>query len=104
MRLTDEQLVGLRVETTTGERVGTIVGLVMDTDGGVIVQYRVRPPGALAMFLGSRELLIHQSQVVSFDAKRMVVQSGVGRSSNGGRRRRSLSPSPQPQPLASESE
>ncbi|MBI4434283.1 PRC-barrel domain-containing protein [Candidatus Uhrbacteria bacterium] len=116
MRLSDDQLRSLPVETTAGEYVGRITGFVVDTQGGVVVQYRVRPPGILATLLSSRELLINQSQVVSIDANRMVVESGhtperspaversftAGRS--GGRRRRALAPSPHPQPLTANRE
>lgn len=102
MRLSDDELRGLRVETTAGEYVGRVIGFVMDTDGAAIVQYRVRPPGLLAvLFPGIRELLIHQSQVVSLDANRMVVESGHTPERAGGRRRRALTPSPHPQPLNS---
>lgn len=101
MRLSDDELRGLRVETTAGEHVGRVIGFVMDTDGGTIVQYRVRPPGLLAvLFPGIRELLIHQSQVVSIDANRMVVESGHITERTGGRRRRHPAPSIAPQPLS----
>lgn len=105
MRLRDDDLIGLRVETTTGEHVGRVIGFVMDTDGAAIVQYRVRPPGLLAaLFPGIRELLIHQAQVVSLDAQRMVVESGHTPERAGGRRRRALTPSPHTQPMTSNQE
>jgi sporulation protein YlmC with PRC-barrel domain len=105
MRLRDDDLIGLRVETTAGEHVGRVIGFVMDTDGGMIVQYRVRPPGLLAALLpGIRELLIHSSQVVSIDTQRMIVESGQTSERAGGRRRRTLAPSPHPQPLTAEQE
>lgn len=103
MRLRDDDLIGLRVETTTGEHIGRIIGFVLDTQGGVVVQYRVRPPGFLAtLFPTARELLVHQAQVVSIDANRMVVESGHTLERSGGKRRRALAPSPQPQPLTAE--
>lgn len=101
MRLRDDDLIGLRVESTDGEHVGRVIGFVMDTDGGLIVQYRVRPPGLLAaLFPGVRELLIHQAQVVSLDAQRMIVESGQTTERTGGRRRRHPAPSIAPQHLS----
>ncbi len=104
MRLSDDQLRGLPVETRTGEYVGRVVGFVMDTQGGVVVQYRVRPSGLLALLSASRELLVHQSQVVSIDANRMVVESGHTPERSGGRRRRRSTPSMAPQPLTTKSD
>ena len=104
MRLRDDELLRLRVETSSGSRVGTVVGFVMDADTGFIVQYRVRPRGIVAACLpGFRELLIAHDQVVAIDAKRMVVRDGAtGESSGGGRKR--IAPVMSPQPMHAETE
>lgn len=102
MRFRDDELLGLRVETSAGRRVGRLVGFVIDAETGFVVQYRVRPKGIIAVLVpGTRELLIAHDQVVSIDARRMVVYEGIG-GSEGGRRRRI--PAMSPAPLSSESE
>lgn len=98
MHLRDHELRGLRVETTAGEYIGRLIGFVFDTDGCVVSQFRVRPPGILPLFDASRELLIHVSQVVSVDEQRMVVRSGGARADDGERRTHAA---PSPQPIAS---
>lgn len=101
MRLQDDTLFGLRVETTGGAYIGRVAGFTFDAESGVIIQYRVRPRGIVAAcFPGFRELLIGRDQVVSINAARMVVGDNAiptGRN----RRRRAFVPLIQPQPNAS---
>ena len=102
MNLRDDEVMGIRVETVSGRRIGTLVGLVWDGESGFIVQYRVRPKGMLAACLpGMRELLIAHVQVVGIDAKRMVVQDD-GAAAGGEGRRKHAAPSMSPQPLSTE--
>jgi len=104
MQLRDDDLIGIRVEGTSGRRVGRLVGFVIDSESGIVIQYRVRPPGFLAgMVPGIRELLVSRDQVVSIDMKRMLVQDGAVRDAGGGRRKRPA-PAMAPQPLASKSD
>lgn len=101
--LRDDELIGLSVETTTSENIGRVAGFVFDAESGVVVQYRIRPPGVIAALLESREFLIHHTQVVSVDRQRMIVQSGaVG--SSGRRQRRAFVPLERPQPATSSTE
>lgn len=104
MRLRDDELLGLRVETSTGRYVGRLVGFVVDTETGFIAQYRVRPRGVIAAcFPGMRELLIARDQVVSMDARRMIIHDGAtGDAAN--RRQKHMAPAMNPQPLSVESE
>lgn len=100
MRLRDDELIGIRVETVSGQSVGRLIGFVVDSETGFIAQYRVRPRGIIAAcFPGLRELLIAHEQVVSIGAKRMVVRDGAAGAVGGGRRVR-IVPSMSPQPLA----
>ncbi|MDO8462744.1 MAG: PRC-barrel domain-containing protein [bacterium] len=102
MFLSDDQLVGIAVETEQGERVGTLVGFVVDVDSGIIAQYRVRARGFFAMFFPtSNELLVHHTQVVSLDARRMVIR-GRGTRVRADDEQRSRAPSAQPVATASD--
>ena len=104
MRVSDDQLRDLPVETSTGRRIGKLVGFVIDTETGFVVQYRVRPKGILAACVPSaRELLIAHDQVVSLDARRMVVHEDAA-SGTSGRQRGRMAHAMSPQPLSSESE
>ena len=99
MRMRDDALIGLRVETVAGTRVGRLVGFVMDVETGFVTQYRVRPKGIVAAcFPGIRELLIAHAQVISLDTKRMIVRDDAATVASGGARKR-LAPSMSPQPL-----
>ena len=104
MRLRDDELLGLRVESTTGAYVGRVAGFVMDTESGIITQFRVRPKGIVAAcFPGLHELLVGREQIISIDAKRMVVRDGTGSASARGGRKRMV-PGMRPQPLTSHRE
>lgn len=98
MHLRDDELRGLRVETTDGDVVGRLVGFVVDTDGCAIAQFRVRPLGLLAYFSPSRELLVSAANVVSLDDRRMVIVSGSVSART--RAARMLAPANQPQGAA----
>ena len=101
MLLRDDELMGLRVETTTGMRVGRVMGFVMELETNTVIQYRVRPRSFLAAILpGMRELLIHQRQVVSMDAHRMIIQEAGTSAPIGGGRKRVLAPIERPQAVA----
>ncbi|MDO8599571.1 MAG: PRC-barrel domain-containing protein [bacterium] len=104
MRLRDDEFLGIRVETSTGRHVGKLVGFVIDTETGFVMQYRVRPKGIIAACVpNARELLIAHDQVVSMDARRMVVRDGAA-GDTGSMQRKRMAPSMSPQPLSSESE
>ena len=91
MRFRDDEIIGARVETASGVHVGHLVGFVLDSETGFVVQYRVRPRGLLSACLpGFRELLVAHDQVISIDTKRMVVRDGAQRGASGERQKRML--------------
>lgn len=93
MRLRDDELIGLPVETASGVYVGRLVGFVVDMETGFVVQYRVCPRGFVAAcFPGFRELLIAHDQVVSIDTKRMIVRDGAQQRDGQRQRERILRP------------
>ncbi|MDD5251792.1 MAG: PRC-barrel domain-containing protein [Patescibacteria group bacterium] len=73
MRLPDEIIRKLPVFTVSGERLGRVAGLVVDTATHSIVQYLV-DQSRLPVGLLPKELVIHFSQVVSLDDEKMVVK------------------------------
>ena len=100
MRLRDDEILGIRVETSAGVRIGRLVGFVLEAETGFVVQYRVRPRGMVAACIpGLREFLIAHTDVIALDHRCMVVRDGSSGVQGSGRRKR-IVPSIHPQPLA----
>lgn len=75
MRLRDDQVRGLPAFTESGERVGTVHGLVLDTGSQEVIQYSITRMRTLrAPF--TKELLVSRTQVVSIDEEKMVIENG----------------------------
>ncbi|MEK7164472.1 MAG: hypothetical protein AAB779_00850 [Patescibacteria group bacterium] len=75
MLLQHKQLVGLLVETQSGEKLGRVDGFNLETDAHFIHQYLVKPAGLSKIF--SHELIISRNQVISLSAEKMVVDDLV---------------------------
>lgn len=89
MRLGLKQLRSLPVETQSGEVLGKVKDVIFDTDGHVILQYRV------SSFFCPSPYTISKTQVVSIDAKRIVVEDSV-KSIPTTSETRQLPPDPEP--------
>lgn len=75
MKINNKQLVGLPVETESGQSLGRICGWELMADGSTISHYEVRPS---ILFLHiTKRFLISPSQVISVDSERMVVEDNV---------------------------
>lgn len=75
MLIKHKQLIGLLVETQSGEKLGRVDGFNLETDSHLIFQYLVKPAGLSKIF--SHELIINRSQVISLSAEKMVVDDLV---------------------------
>lgn len=75
MLINHKKLIGLVVETQSGERLGEIAGFVLETEAQTIYQYQVRPGGLSGIF--AKELLVHRQQVISISEEKMVVDDLV---------------------------
>ncbi len=76
MRFRDVDLRGIPVVTKSGEKIGKLVGFVVDAERHEIAQYAVAKSTLLSKILPD-EFLIRPSQVISIDAEKMVVEDGV---------------------------
>jgi uncharacterized protein YrrD len=76
MTIDAKTLLGLPVETQSGEAVGRVHGFRLDPLSHAILQYEVRRHGILKEIIPTT-LLIHQNQVLSMTDKRMVVEDLV---------------------------
>lgn len=75
MLIKHKQLIGLLVETQSGEKLGRVDGFNLETDSHLIFQYLVKPAGLSKIF--SHELVISQAQVISLSEEKMVVDDLV---------------------------
>ncbi len=75
MLIKHKQLIGLLVETQSGEKLGYLDGFNLDTDSHTIYQYLIKPAGLSKIF--SHELIINRQQVISLTADKMVVDDLV---------------------------
>lgn len=75
MLIPHKQLLGLPVETKSGDKLGLIDGFNLESDSHLIYQYLVKPAGLSKIF--SQELIINRQQVLSLSAEKMVVDDLV---------------------------
>ncbi len=76
MRFRDSDLRGVPVVTRSGQKVGKLAAIIVDSDRHEVAQYAVARSLLLAKIVPD-ELLVHPSQVVSLDGERMVVEDGA---------------------------
>ncbi|MDP1709521.1 MAG: PRC-barrel domain-containing protein [Candidatus Komeilibacteria bacterium] len=75
MLISGKQLIGLAVETQSGQYLGKISDFSLEADTQTIHQYFIKPGGLNKIF--SHEFLIHQQQVISLAADKMTVDDLV---------------------------
>lgn len=69
----ENDLIGLRVETRTGQRLGRIVHFEVDVETQQVSKYHVAGQKLVADLLG-RALLIDRHQVIAITAEKMIVE------------------------------
>lgn len=75
MLIKHKQLIGLLVETQSGEKLGRVDGFNLEVDSHLVYQYLVKPAGLSKIF--SHELIINRAQVISLSEEKMVVDDLV---------------------------
>jgi len=76
MRLRDSELRGLPVFTASGERLGTVAGVVLDVTAHAVAQYAVTRARSLSDLLPG-ELLVAPGRVQRLNAEMMVVDDDL---------------------------
>jgi len=67
---------GVPVVTESGQGIGSVLGFILDTERGAIVQVEVRPAG-LVRGLVAHELLIDWSCVTGWTKDRLTIKDGT---------------------------
>lgn len=75
MVISSKNLHGIEVQSKSGQELGVVVAMLINTDTQEIEQYEVRT-SLVKQFLG-KSLLIHRKQVISIEEKRLVVEDGI---------------------------
>lgn len=75
MLIKHKQLLGLPVETQSGDKLGLIDGFNLEADSHLVYQYLVKPTGLSKIF--SQELIIGYRQVIGLSAAKMIVDDLV---------------------------
>jgi len=76
MLINSEKLIGLRVETESGEYVGRVKSLDIDIDTQGVRTYHIKPK-LLEGGVFANELLVHHKQVISITSDKIVVIDNV---------------------------
>lgn len=71
------KVVGKKVKTDTGRRVGQVVDFVFDDQSFKIIKLNVRPP--ITKLIQSSDLIISRTQIVELNDKEVVVKESIDR-------------------------
>jgi sporulation protein YlmC with PRC-barrel domain len=76
MKITSKKLIGLPVETKSGQNLGRIDSFAIDTDFQNISEYYVKPIGIVGGLVKGK-LMISRGQVIDITAKKMIVDDNL---------------------------
>ena len=77
MLINSEQLIGLKVETESGEYVGRVQSLDLDVDAQLVRSYHIKKRSLLEGGMFGEELIVHHKQVVAITSEKMVIVDNV---------------------------
>lgn len=73
MKLTNKQLIGIEVETQSGQKLGKIESFNIDIDSQSVLEYKIKPLNLIKGLLES-DLIISRGQVVEITNEKMIVE------------------------------
>ena len=76
MKISSKQLIGLSVETESGQVLGTLEDFNLDIDSQSVLEYVVKPSN-LVKDLIFKNLIISRGQVVEITDQKIVVEDSV---------------------------
>ena len=77
MKITNNQLIGLKVLTESGNELGTVETFDVEVETQSILEYIIRP-GSRIKELIQGELIINRGQVIEIRESEMVVDDNIG--------------------------
>lgn len=72
MKISHKQLIGLKVETQSGEKIGSIQSFNMDIDSQSVLEYLIKPAGLIKSLIAD-ELFVARGQVLDISLEKMIV-------------------------------
>jgi len=76
MRISNKKIIGLKVETQSGESIGQIRDFKIQIDSQSVIEYSIKPASFLKS-LAIGELIINRGQVIDITEEKMVVDDGA---------------------------
>lgn len=76
MLINGKKLMNLPVYTQSGDRLGEVDDLELETEGQTIINYLVGSKGMIKGLFGNK-LVIHRSEVISISEEKIVVDNNV---------------------------
>ena len=76
MKIPSNKLIGLLVETESGQQLGKVSSFNLETGSQSILEYIIRPFNLVKDLIGG-DLIISRGQVVSISQKKMIVEDNV---------------------------
>jgi len=76
MKISSKKLIGLKVETLAGEKIGQVKEFNIQIDSQSIVEYLIKPASLLKSFVVG-ELIVNRGQVVDISAEKMIVDNNL---------------------------
>jgi sporulation protein YlmC with PRC-barrel domain len=78
MRLSNSEIVGLRVETVSGRELGILLSFDVDIKNHLVEKYYVGASGVIKRLLNiNAPLIISPNQIISFDNEKIIVSDLV---------------------------
>ena len=81
MKISSDKLIGLLVETESGQQLGRINSFNLETNSQSILEYIIKPSNVIKDLV-ENDLIISRGQVVNINQKKMVVEDNIKRKFN----------------------
>jgi len=91
MLISSKKIIGLKVETKSGYKLGRIKGFDVETETMEIKKIYVRPTNIVKGLIDG-DLIISKNLIISVDENRMVVDDLIGRELAGGETNKKMAP------------
>ena len=77
MLISSKQLIGIKVETRSGQHLGQVRDFEVDTEALAIQKFYVRPSGIVKGLVGG-DLIINKNSILSINEEKIIVEDLTG--------------------------